>query len=251
MKRTIQNRQKEIEDKHNVAILYACESGSRAWGFPSPDSDYDVRFIYVRTEESYLSVRDEKDFMDFPLNDELDVNGWDLRKTLGLIGKSNAVPAEWMQSPMVYYTRSNFAQEVLQLCKTYFCPRTYIHHYVGIARGASATMCDGQLGVKTLFYILRPLLSALWCLQNRAVPPMHIQALLSLMPTDLQGQVLSLIELKASADERFLIEVDRNLLDWVDTSLNWCVEEAKKIEKSYSDVAPLNDYFRKTIITQR
>ncbi|CCZ02815.1 putative nucleotidyltransferase [Eubacterium sp. CAG:603] len=95
---------KEIEEKENIRVLHVIESGSRAWGFASPDSDYDVRFIYVRNKEYYLSLRDNKDFIDWELNEILDINGWDIRKALQLFHKSNATLFEWSNSPVVYYT---------------------------------------------------------------------------------------------------------------------------------------------------
>ena len=56
MKDIILRELKKIEEQENVKIIMAIESGSRAWGFASPDSDYDVRFIYVRKEEDYLKL---------------------------------------------------------------------------------------------------------------------------------------------------------------------------------------------------
>lgn len=167
MKTVILDKLKYIEQKYEVKILFACESGSRAWGFPSPDSDYDVRFIYVKPIDEYLSIQNQKDFMDFPLSDELDINGWDLKKTLELVYKSNSVPFEWLQSPIVYYEDKDFTDELLALCQSYFCARTNIHHYLGIARGAMETMDGNEIGIKKLCYILRPLLSALWCLEKK------------------------------------------------------------------------------------
>ncbi len=95
---------REIEEKENIKVLHVIESGSRAWGFASPDSDYDVRFIYVRKKEFYLSLRENKDFIDWELNDVLDINGWDLKKALQHFHKSNATLFEWSNSPVVYYT---------------------------------------------------------------------------------------------------------------------------------------------------
>ena len=95
---------REIEEKEQIRILHVIESGSRAWGFASPDSDYDVRFIYVRDQNFYLALQDQRDTIDWELNDVLDINGWDLKKVLQHIWKSNAVIYEWANSPVVYYT---------------------------------------------------------------------------------------------------------------------------------------------------
>src|SRR5690349_14763485 len=91
----------KIENEFRVRILYACESGSRAWGFPSPDSDFDVRFIYVHDRDWYLSLSEDRDTIEKNLPGDLDIGGWDIRKTLRLISKSNVIPLEWLQSPIV------------------------------------------------------------------------------------------------------------------------------------------------------
>lgn len=248
MKTTIKEKLKHIEQEHKVKILFACESGSRAWGFPSPDSDYDVRFVYAKSEDSYLSIRNEKDFMDFPLSAELDINGWDLKKTLELIYKSNSVPFEWLQSPIVYYGDKVFVDELWTLCQSYFCPRTNIHHYLGIARGAMESMEGDEIKIKKLFYVLRPLLSALWCLEKKSIAPMNILPLMELMPKDLERKVLSLIDLKATAKERFVIQLDGSLKLWIDDVFEKCMEDVKEVEKQYSDIELLNEFFRQTII---
>lgn len=98
----ILNKLDDIERKENVKIIYAVESGSRAWGFDSQDSDYDVRFIYVRPLNDYLSLEDIKDTIDYELNDVFDINGWDLKKALKLLYKSNPTLYEWKASPIVY-----------------------------------------------------------------------------------------------------------------------------------------------------
>ena len=102
MKSRILSHLREIETTENVRIVYACESGSRAWGFPSADSDYDVRFLYVHPLEWYLSVDVKRDVIERPLQGGLDISGWDLKKALQLFRKSNPPLLEWLGSPIVY-----------------------------------------------------------------------------------------------------------------------------------------------------
>ncbi|MEQ8169833.1 MAG: nucleotidyltransferase domain-containing protein, partial [Candidatus Eremiobacterota bacterium] len=109
MKEKIPGELKKIEDEEKVKIIYACESGSRAWGFPSKDSDYDVRFIYVHDHDRYLSVYDRKDVIERPVCDLLDINGWDIRKAMRLLQKSNAALMEWFQSPVIYLDRTEIS----------------------------------------------------------------------------------------------------------------------------------------------
>jgi uncharacterized protein len=112
MNQDINQQLTTIEQTQNVRILYACESGSRAWGFASPDSDYDVRFIYLQPRANYLSIYDRRDVIDLPVNAVLDINGWDIRKTLQLFYKSNGALYEWLQSPIVYKEEPGFAAEL-------------------------------------------------------------------------------------------------------------------------------------------
>jgi len=128
VKEIIFEKLKAIEYQFDVRIRYACESGSRAWGFASPDSDYDVRFVYVHKADYYLSIDDQRDVIEVPINDLLDINGWELRKALRLFRKSNAPLYEWLQSPIVYSADSNFVSNMKALMPTYFSPRAGMHH---------------------------------------------------------------------------------------------------------------------------
>ena len=89
MRKKIKEQLRRIEDAENIKILLAVESGSRAWGFASPDSDYDVRFVYIRSLEDYLRLDAIRDVIELPIDDVLDINGWDLQKTLRLLHKWN------------------------------------------------------------------------------------------------------------------------------------------------------------------
>lgn len=120
MKTRILNQLQEIEKTHQLRVLYACESGSRGWQFPSPDSDFDVRFIYVRSADFYLSVAEKQDHLGFPIDDELDIYGWDLKKVLQLTGKSNTTPFEWLQSPIVYREVEGFRSDLWALSQHFF-----------------------------------------------------------------------------------------------------------------------------------
>ena len=102
MRKQILKKLAEIEMEHDVRIIYACESGSRAWGVPSKDSDYDVRFIYAHPRDYYLSISPLRDVIELPIDPVFDINGWDIRKALSLLRKSNIRLLEWLQSPIVY-----------------------------------------------------------------------------------------------------------------------------------------------------
>jgi predicted nucleotidyltransferase len=248
MKTTIQQKLTEIEKAYGIKILYSCESGSRAWGFPSPDSDYDVRFIYSRPIEEYLTVQTKKDHLSFPINDELDIYGWDISKVLQLITKSNTTPFEWLQSPVIYKEDKTFREELWTLCQNYFCPRSNIHHYLGIARGAMETIQGEDIKIKKLFYVLRPLLAALWCTEHDTIAPMSIFPLMDLLTDDLRKKVLSLIESKSTANEAYLIRIDQDIKTWIDRTFDYCMEASLQLTKKDFDRKIADEFFRKTIL---
>lgn len=247
MKRIIEKKLQQIETEYGIKILYSCESGSRAWGFPSPDSDYDVRFIYARPLEEYLAIRPEKDHLSFPINDELDIYGWDISKVLQLITKSNTTPFEWLQSPVIYREEASFRESLWQLCHGYFCPRSNIHHYLGIARSAMETMKGEEIRIKKLFYVLRPVLAALWCARRNTIAPMSIYPLMDLLTDDLRKKVLSLIGFKSTAKEGYLIKIDQDIKIWIDQAFDECIEFARQLEKRNFKTKEADEYFRKII----
>lgn len=248
MKTTIQHKLIEIEKEHGIKILYSCESGSRAWGFPSPDSDYDVRFIYTRQLEDYLTIQPPKDHLSFPIDDELDIYGWDISKVLQLITKSNTTPFEWLQSPIIYREDKTFRKELWQLCQNYFCPRSNIHHYLGVARGAMETMQEEEIKIKKLFYVLRPLLAARWCARRDAIAPMSIFSLMDLLTEDLRKKVLSLIELKSMANESYLMRIAQDIKTWIDITFDYCMEASAQMERKSFDIGEADIFFRKMIL---
>lgn len=134
MEALIKEKLHEIEQRENCRILLAVESGSRAWGFASPDSDYDVRFIYVRPRESYLRLNRVRDVIELPINGVLDINGWDVDKTLKLLHKSNPTVFEWFSSPIVYQT-TDFTEAFKPVMRRYFSSKSGLWHYLQMAEG--------------------------------------------------------------------------------------------------------------------
>lgn len=238
----------EIESAHGIKLLYACESGSRAWGFPSPDSDYDIRFIYCRPVEDYLSIRAFKDSIRLPIIDDLDIEGWDIFKTLQLMSKSNTTVFEWLQSPIVYFENEDLKNGLWKLSQSYFCPRSNIHHYLGIAKGALASINEDRIKIKKLFYVLRPLLAALWCAERNSIAPMDMQSLMELLPKDLSEKILSLIKLKSGSDESSIIEVDKDLKLWINNTYFYCEEKSGVLEKRIFDIDLADNFLRKLIL---
>jgi uncharacterized protein len=229
-------------------VLFACESGSRGWQFPSPDSDYDVRFIYVRKENFYLSVFDRTYDLNFPITGDLDIYGWDIRKVLQLVMKSNTTPFEWLQSPIIYEEVPGFRQAFWQLCTNYFSQRSNIHHYLGIAQGAlDTTMNTDEIRIKKLFYVLRPLLAAKWCLDKNSIAPMTIGPLMELLPTLLQSEIEKLIKLKATSAESFVIRINAGLHSYINDEFSRINIASKMLQKTQFETKKLEDFFLETI----
>ena len=150
----------EIERKEGVRILHAVESGSRAWGFASPDSDYDVRFVYVRPKEDYLRLDEPRDVIEWQLDEVLDINGWDLKKALRQFAKGNATLFEWSGSPVVYRTTDEWTK-IKEVSKRYFSEKAAVYHYYGTAKSTLQGYLQGDMvKYKKYFYALRPLLAA-------------------------------------------------------------------------------------------
>lgn len=207
IRRDIEQRLDAVEANNGVRLLMAVESGSRAWGFPSPDSDYDVRFVYVRPRDWYLSLVPGRDVIEHPIVDEIDLNGWDVRKTLGLLLKSNAVVSEWMLSPICYRTDDPFVAKLSALADDLLNPRALAYHYAKSGKLAADRWLDGEgeVPVKKYFYALRPALAIRAIRLNPgARPPMNLQQLVAVsdLPAALVDQIDMLVARKAQTNER-------------------------------------------------
>ena len=248
MQNRIQGKLIELEQQYNINIIFACESGSRAWGFPSPNSDYDVRFIYIHPIDKYLSIDNPPFHLTFPIDDELDLHGWDLKKTLQLIRKSNTTPFEWLQSPIIYQQNAAIAEPLWQLCAEFFNARGNIFHYLGIAKSAWQSSQGQQIGVKKLFYVLRPLLCAKWCLEKQQIAPMAIAPLLTLLPENLRNKINKIIEQKATMAESQLIAIDPEILLFIEQSMNDILQQVAPITERHFKPAKLDQFFIKTLM---
>jgi predicted nucleotidyltransferase len=200
---TVKKRLPEIEKEHNVKILYAVESGSRAWGFASSDSDYDIRFIYAHEKNWYLNILPKRDVIEYPIIDEFDYSGWDLRKTLFLLNKSNPVFFEWLKSPIVYYRDNYFYNIVEQLSKEYFSPISSVYHYLHMANGNfKQYLQTDEVKIKKYFYVLRPVMACIWIENFKESPPMEFEKLLTqIADRELLEKISELLAKKKSGIE--------------------------------------------------
>lgn len=185
MKEKIPEVLSQIESENNVKIIYACESGSRAWGFASKDSDYDVRFLYVHARDWYLSIAEKGDVIEIPVDEVLDVNGWDIRKALQLLRNSNAPLLEWLVSPIVYQCEEAAVEPLRALSKKAFLPLASFHHYLSMSENSLAKIRDtGTPRIKSYLYTLRPMLCCKRLRTFGTQPPMVIDKLMNAFLSD-------------------------------------------------------------------
>lgn len=207
MRDRIRDELDSIAKAAGVTILMAIESGSRAWGFHSPDSDYDVRFIYAQPVDWHLTVAPGRDVIERPISEELDISGWDLRKSLGLILKSNAVALEWAQSPICYGEAPGFRDAFLGFARTALRRKPVMWHYLRLAERQAERLRDdsGQVKLKRYFYVIRPVLALRWLRLNagRTDPPMHMDALLAgaALPAAASMEIAALTARKSTMKE--------------------------------------------------
>jgi predicted nucleotidyltransferase len=204
--RGIDARLSGCEAEHGVRILLAVESGSRAWGFPSPDSDYDCRFLYVRPLADYVTPWPRRDVIETPLDAIYDVNGWDLIKALRLMFNGNAVVAEWLTSPIVYRGDADFRDRLLALARRAGRRDVAVHHYLQLGeRQFNRFFAGGHGPLKRLFYSLRPAMLLRWLRlrPDGSVPPMHLPALVAEAAPDaaVAEEIARLTALKATTRE--------------------------------------------------
>ena len=161
------------EEARGVRILFAAESGSRAWGFASPDSDWDVRVIYVHPIEWYLRIAEKpRDTFEAMLPGDLDVSAWELRKALRLFAKGNVPLFEWLGSPLVYLDRDGFGDRLRALLPRFFDPRGAAWHHLAMQRSALEDLApDGSIRIKKLCYALRSALTVRWIVARATMPP--------------------------------------------------------------------------------
>ncbi len=239
----------EIEKKEGVRILHAIESGSRAWGFASPDSDYDVRFVYVRTTADYLRLDEQRDVIEWQLDDVLDINGWDLKKALKQFAKGNATLFEWSGSPIVYRTTQEW-NRIREVSKQYFSEKTAVYHYYGTANSTFGEYLQGEnVRYKKYFYALRPLLAARYIEEYHEAPPVLFDELLKLdIESELREGIETLLEIKKNTtekDENPQIPVIRS---FIETELTKQKEIADSLPDDHNkDWAALNNVFAEVL----
>jgi predicted nucleotidyltransferase len=253
MRQAITEQLEHLESEEQIRILYACESGSRAWGFPSQDSDYDVRFVYIRKPEWYLSIFERRDVIERPISDKLDISGWDLRKALNLYRKSNPPLLEWLQSPIRYAEKSGVAEQLRRISPLAFSPKSCMYHYLNMARGNYREYLQGErVRIKKYFYVLRPVLACEWIERYGEMPPMEFDTLVErLIPREgsLGETVAELLTRKKAGEELDMEPRLAPINDYLEKRLRELENSAlemKAVDAKLGD--KLDDLFRSALI---
>lgn len=248
MRKSIEEKLMKIEIEKGIKVLFAVESGSRAWGFSSKDSDYDVRIVYVHAKNEYLKINEVDDFMDFPLDDELDFNGWDLKKFLKLLYASNATPFEWMQSPVFYYKDEKIFKVVFEALSSFYCQQTLMHHYLGLIRKMLLDLDHSTIKIKKLLYIVRSLLAAKHCLVFNEFPPMEFEKLKGLIEKGMiRNEIDNILEIKANSLEKDVCIISSDLRLFIKDTFQFLNAVEKVKSKGNFEVNILNEMFLNTI----
>lgn len=256
MKDIIQQKLMEIEERYGVKILYAVESGSRAWGFPSKDSDYDVRFIYVEQPRWYLSIDPQgigpkRDVIEEPINDLLDISGWEITKALRLFRKNNPPLLEWLRSEIVYYQKYAFVDNMRSLESDVFYPNSMLYHYLNMAKKNYREYLQGpEVKIKKYFYVLRPVMACKWVEKYNETPPISFHELLEdIIPEGpLKDEINQLLKRKLAGDEFDLEPRIGVINEFVEDEMERLKEYAKTLSVKAEDPTRLLDsLFRATL----
>ena len=240
-----------LELEQDIKILYAVESGSRAWGFASSDSDWDVRYIYIHKLDWYLKIDDKKDNHDEILPNDIDLAGWELKKALRLFRKSNPPMLEWLRSPIVYLQQFSTADKLRDLTKEYFNPKSCLHHYLRMAEGNfQAYLLKDKVRMKKYFYVLRPILACDWIMQTDTMAPMEFSKLLNSQVTDqnLKIEIQNLLIRKMAGEELNEEPKIQILNDFLEQKIKFFRDYVNSLGKNNPpDTARLDELFKQTL----
>ncbi|MEM0915947.1 MAG: nucleotidyltransferase domain-containing protein [Planctomycetota bacterium] len=252
VRREVHRRLREVERDRNLRVLFACESGSRAWGFASNDSDFDVRFIYAYPVESYLRLNPPADAFDLHQDQDFDLAGWDIRKTCELLRKSNNALLEWLDSPIIYEADPEIAPRLIAMRQSCFCPKKSTYHYLSLAGGVFGKYIRDEPEPirKKYLYVLRPLACIVYMQTHDAQPPTRFDDVLAAidLPQDVADAVATLVADKKSDHELGRGPADTLLNAWVESTLTAGEAFAEAAEPRPLDTKPLDQLITDAVL---
>jgi uncharacterized protein len=241
----------KLELQHDIKILYAVESGSRAWGFASTDSDWDVRYIYIHRLDWYLKIDDWKDSQEEILPNDIDLSGWELKKALRLFRKSNPPMLEWLRSPIIYLQQFSTADKLRDLTNEFFNPKSCLHHYLHMAEGNYREYLQKEnVRVKKYFYVLRPILACDWIKQTNTMAPMEFHKLLESQVIDknVKAKIQNLLTRKIAGEELNEEPKIQVLNDFLEQKIEFYNDYVKSLGQSEkADTTRLDELFKETV----
>lgn len=237
---------KTLATDKGVDILFACESGSRAWGFASPDSDYDVRFVYTHPLEWYLSVSEKKDIIDI-MDGDFDAVGWELRKKLRLLKKSNVPALEHLFSPITYIEESASINELRAIAKECFSPVACMYHYLSMSKKYEEKLSGETVKLKSLFYALRTALAGKWILEYGTMPPVVFSEMLSLIKRDEEDEIRNLMAIKSENNESYLHSRNEKVIELITRVLDNNEKFAKSLSGGKPDTDRIDSFLYNTL----
>lgn len=247
METKILNKLKQIEQDRNVEILFAVESGSRAWGFASPDSDYDIRFVYKHSKDWYLNLWEQTDTIQFMTEDDLDGSGWDIRKALRLLAKSNASFTGWLFSPIVYRADDDFLNDIKKVANANFNPVSGFYHFHSMNKNFEETLGSEKMTLKRFFYAIRTALCANWIYKNETIPPVLFRDMYSLIDDSYHSKLDALIAFKSERVEKSNDPIEVDLIHLVKHIVNENNSVKDKLANRKSNPVDFNELFLKTL----
>ncbi len=251
MTKEIQAELQRLETQHDIRILYAVESGSRAWGFASTDSDWDVRYLYVHRLDWYLRIDTEKDSQEEILSNDIDLAGWELKKALRLYRKSNPPMLEWLGSPIVYSQKTSTVDRLRELSDEYFKPKSCLHHYLHMAEGNVKTyLIKDKVRVKKYFYVLRPILACDWIVNTNTMAPMEFGRLVDSQVVDqeVRREIELLLARKVAGEELDEEPTNPILNDFIKKKIAFYNEYLQAHGPTMQpDTTQLNDVFKQSL----
>ncbi|MFA8300206.1 MAG: DNA polymerase beta superfamily protein [Hyphomicrobiales bacterium] len=248
----IQSYLNKLEQEYNIEILLAVETGSRAWGFPSPDSDYDIRMIYKHPVDWYISIDDPKDTIELMLdNNEIDITGWDVRKSLQLLRISNAALLERIQSNIIYKVNESFLSDLKVLSLDYYSRISTIHHYISMAKKCFEDVSNTEkYKLKRFFYGLRAALNCMYILNNADIPPISFPEVVNCLniSNECKSRIFELIQLKSTINEDYLHTGEKELISLMSNSIDIAEQYALTLPSGNRSYQPLNEFLHQIIL---
>lgn len=244
----MKSKLKNLALDKKVDILFACESGSRAWGFDSPDSDYDVRFVYTHPIDWYLSTSEKRDTIDV-MDGDFDAVGWELRKKLRLLKKSNVPALEHLFSPITYIEESASIKELRAIAKDCFSPVACMYHYLSMSKKYEEKLTGETVKLKNLFYALRTALAGKWILEHNTMPPVVFSEMLSLIKRDESDELRNLMSIKSENNESYLHSRNEKVMGLLKGILYVNENYAKSLSAGKPDVDRIDSFLYNTLTT--